>query len=47
MGETEVPEEVFTEFLRDISERFTLEKYCLFKNNCNNFTDECLQFLTG
>ncbi|EAR99924.3 thioredoxin domain protein (macronuclear) [Tetrahymena thermophila SB210] len=47
VGETEVPEEVFTEFLRDISDRFTMDKYDLFKNNCNNFTDECTHFLTG
>lgn len=47
MGETEVPEEVFTEFLRDISDRFSMDKYDLFKNNCNNFSDEVVQFLTG
>lgn len=24
-----------------------MDKYDLFKNNCNNFTDECTHFLTG
>jgi len=47
MGETEIPEEVFTEFLRDISGRYTMDKYDIFKNNCNNFTDEIIHFLTG
>jgi hypothetical protein len=31
--------------LREIEPRFTPEKYDLFKNNCNNFTDECSHFL--
>ena len=24
-----------------------MDKYDLFKNNCNNFTDEAVNFLTG
>lgn len=47
MGETEVPEQVFKEFLRGISSSFTMEKYDLLKNNCNNFADEAVNFLTG
>lgn len=35
------------DFLREINPKFTQETYDLFKNNCNNFTDECSSFLTG
>lgn len=35
------------DFLREISPKFTIQTYDLFKNNCNNFTDECAQFLLG
>jgi thiol-disulfide isomerase/thioredoxin len=35
------------EFLNDIAPRFAPEKYNLFTNNCNNFSNECATFLTG
>lgn len=35
------------EFLNDIAPRFAPEKYNLFTNNCNNFSNECAMFLTG
>lgn len=35
------------EFLNDIAPRFSPEKYNLFTNNCNNFSNECATFLTG
>ncbi|CAD8105312.1 unnamed protein product [Paramecium sonneborni] len=47
LGETEIPQATFEEFLRSISSQFSMEKYDLFKNNCNNFTNECAQFLIG
>ncbi|CAD8180651.1 unnamed protein product [Paramecium octaurelia] len=47
LGETEIPQSTFEEFLRSISSNYTMEKYDLFKNNCNNFTNECAQFLVG
>ncbi len=47
LGFTEIPEELFMEFLRDVSPRFTQETYNVFKHNCNNFTNECAQFLLG
>jgi PPPDE putative peptidase domain len=47
LGFTELPEELFMEFLRDISPRFTAATYNLIKNNCNNFSDECAKFLIG
>jgi len=47
MGETEIPEEIFLEFLKEVSPKFSIDKYDLFENNCNNFTDACCEFLTG
>ena len=35
------------EMLQDISQNFTMEKYHVFNNNCNNFTDECASLLLG
>jgi hypothetical protein len=46
-GETEIPQEVFESFLNDISARFTIDTYDLFKHNCNNFSNECSEFLLG
>lgn len=45
LGYTEIPEDLFMEFLREISPRFTQETYHVFTHNCNNFTNECSQFL--
>jgi thiol-disulfide isomerase/thioredoxin len=47
MGETFIPKEVFLEFLQDISPRYTDKTYDLFEHNCNNFSNEVSQFLTG
>lgn len=47
IGFTQIPQDVFHEFLQSISSKFSLSTYDLFKNNCNNFTEECCQFLTG
>lgn len=47
LGTTQVPQEIFEEFLRDIRPRYTQETYSLMKHNCNNFSDEVCQFLVG
>lgn len=47
LGHTELPQELFLEFLNDVAPRFAPEKYNLFTNNCNNFSNECAMFLTG
>lgn len=47
LGNTQLPESIFLGFLQGINSKFTQETYDLFRNNCNNFTDECAQFLTG
>lgn len=47
LGQTEIPKEVFEEFLTDISPRFTAEKYDIIEHNCNMFTDAAAEFLVG
>lgn len=47
LGKTELTEDIFKDFLNDIALRFAPEKYNLFTNNCNNFSNECAMFLTG
>jgi hypothetical protein len=47
LGTTQVPQEIFEEYLRDIQSRYTQETYNLMKHNCNNFSDEVCQFLVG
>jgi desumoylating isopeptidase 1 len=41
LGNTQLPESIFLGFLQGINSKFTQETYDLFRNNCNNFTDEC------
>jgi len=47
LGETYIPLEILKEFLAEINSRYTIETYHLLENNCNNFTQEVCQFLTG
>jgi len=47
MGETFIPKDLFIEFLHEISNRYSEKTYDLFENNCNNFSNEVCQFLTG
>lgn len=47
LGVTHLPREVFEDYLQEISPRYTMEKYNLFKHNCNNFSNEVAQFLVG
>lgn len=44
---TELTEDLFNEYLQEISPKYTMDKYDLFNNNCNNFTDDCVHFLVG
>lgn len=32
--------------MAEIASKYTMEKYDLFSNNCNNFTEDCVHFLT-
>nr|XP_002123261.1 desumoylating isopeptidase 1-like [Ciona intestinalis] len=48
LGETEIPSEMFYEYLAQLGEsKFLPQKYSLFDHNCNNFSAEAAQFLTG
>ncbi|KDQ06791.1 hypothetical protein BOTBODRAFT_39329 [Botryobasidium botryosum FD-172 SS1] len=47
MGETAIDQETFTEYLTELREFYTAEKYHLLDFNCNSFTNDCIGFLTG
>lgn len=48
VGSTEVTEEIFLEYLSSLRESlFRVETYHVIENNCNTFTNEVAQFLTG
>ncbi|XP_030403410.1 LOW QUALITY PROTEIN: desumoylating isopeptidase 1 [Gopherus evgoodei] len=48
LGSTEVTEEIFLEYLSSLGESmFRGESYNLFEHNCNTFSNEVAQFLTG
>ena len=39
MGSTEIPQEVFEDYLKDIGPKFTADKYHIIEYNCNHFTE--------
>ncbi|KAL9661898.1 hypothetical protein QQ045_026726 [Rhodiola kirilowii] len=47
LGVTHVPQDVFEQYLQEISPQFTAETYSLLSHNCNNFSNEVAQFLVG
>ena len=47
LGNTDIPEEVFNTFLEGIANRYTAEAYQLFTHNCNHFSNEVSDLLTG
>jgi len=47
LGDTEIQEGMFMEFLQQIQARFNEDSFNVFTNNSNDFVDECLDFLTG
>lgn len=47
VGETEIPKEIFDDYLKDLEHKYTAEKYDLINHNCNMFTEEAVDFLTG
>ncbi|PPQ86324.1 hypothetical protein CVT25_005625 [Psilocybe cyanescens] len=42
MGETSLDEETFNEYLDEMRQHYTADKF-----NCNSFSDDCIGFLTG
>lgn len=47
LGVTEIPEEVFYEYLGELRNTYTPESYHLLDHNCNHFSDEVVGFLNG
>ena len=47
LGETQVPEDIFMELLKDISDKYTERTYHVFNNNSNTFTNEVSTLVTG
>uniref|UniRef100_A0AAQ4RH84 palmitoyl-protein hydrolase n=1 Tax=Gasterosteus aculeatus aculeatus TaxID=481459 RepID=A0AAQ4RH84_GASAC len=48
LGETEVSEEIFMDYLSSLGENtYRGDRYRLFEHNCNTFTNEVAQFMTG
>ncbi|KAI0244462.1 hypothetical protein L0F63_001760 [Massospora cicadina] len=47
LGTTELPEEVFFEYLEELQDSYTPEKYHLLDFNCNHFSNEVVGFLNG
>ncbi|XP_077068155.1 desumoylating isopeptidase 1 isoform X2 [Siphateles boraxobius] len=48
LGNTEVTEEIFMDYLSSLGETtYSGDKYRLFEHNCNTFTNDVAQFLTG
>lgn len=46
-GYTELPIELFKEYLRELNDKFNTNTYNILYNNCNHFTNEIANFLTG
>lgn len=47
LGYTQIPKEVFEDYLREIDPRYTQATYNVLRHNCNNFSEEVAQFLVG
>ncbi|KAI0029169.1 PPPDE putative peptidase domain-containing protein [Vararia minispora EC-137] len=47
MGETALDEETFQEYLTEMHQYYTADKYHLLDFNCNSFTNDVVGFLTG
>lgn len=47
LGETALDEQTFEEYLSEMREHYTADKYHLLEFNCNSFTNDCAGFLTG
>mmetsp|Transcript_10708 Transcript_10708/g.21136 ORF Transcript_10708/g.21136 Transcript_10708/m.21136 type:complete len:527 (-) Transcript_10708:314-1894(-) len=45
LGVTSIPQKIFHEYLRGVSNKYTPQTYNLITNNCNNFSDDVAKFL--
>jgi len=46
-GTTEIPKEIFEDYLKEITDKFSFKTYNMINNNCNHFTNDICIFLTG
>ncbi|KAJ9082623.1 hypothetical protein DSO57_1002569 [Entomophthora muscae] len=47
LGSTSIPPEVFFEYLEELKNTYTQDKYHVIDFNCNNFSNEVVAFLNG
>ncbi|KAJ7505456.1 PPPDE putative peptidase domain-containing protein [Mycena galericulata] len=47
LGETSIDQETWEEYLEEMRDHYTADKYHLLDFNCNSFTNDCAGFLTG
>lgn len=47
MGDTQIDEPTFNEYIESLAEVYTPDKYHLMEFNCNHFTADVVGFLTG
>ncbi|KAJ7758548.1 PPPDE putative peptidase domain-containing protein [Mycena maculata] len=47
LGETAIDEDTWNEYLDEMRDHYTADKYHLLDFNCNSFTNDCAGFLTG
>jgi len=47
LGNTEIPEEILNDYLKDLQKMFQPHNYNLIKHNCNHFTNTLAEFLVG
>ncbi|KAF9019182.1 DUF862-domain-containing protein [Hymenopellis radicata] len=47
LGETAIDQETFLEYIEELREHYTADKYHLLDFNCNSFTNDVAGFLTG
>ncbi|KAJ7644245.1 PPPDE putative peptidase domain-containing protein [Roridomyces roridus] len=47
LGETSIDQDTWEEYLEEMREHYTADKYHLLDFNCNSFTNDCAGFLTG
>eukprot|EP00211_Chloroparvula_japonica_P016420 CAMPEP_0119141508 /NCGR_PEP_ID=MMETSP1310-20130426/31143_1 /TAXON_ID=464262 /ORGANISM="Genus nov. species nov., Strain RCC2339" /LENGTH=189 /DNA_ID=CAMNT_0007132959 /DNA_START=62 /DNA_END=628 /DNA_ORIENTATION=+ len=47
LGETHIPKDVMEEYLDDLRDRYSMVSYDILDNNCNHFSADLVQFLTG
>ena len=47
IGFTDIPEDLFMEFLRENRHEWSMDRYHVFEHNCNHFTFAAGEFLVG